>query len=454
MLTRLIVLLLVCLMAAPALAMEHYTQVLFDNKGNSIKDATVSVYNTGTTTFATIYSDNGVTLKANPFTTSSATASPGAYDFYAANGTYDIVFSKTGYTFTASLTRRIALFDVADGGGGGGGSSLFADLISGTNLTAAMVVGTGSSLTFTGSGSLNASLFRGVSTISMGLGGTGQTTAPDDTILIGTGAAYGQATLPACALTTSKLLYDTASNLLSCGTDNGATFDTVGSGSNAGSLTMGSGGSLTYSGTGSINASTYRGNVVVGVPDGGTGLTVATDDGVPIGNGAAFVLASLPGCSNGTTSKLLYDNTSNTFSCGTDQSSGGGTTFDGIASGTNTTMAAVIGSGATLTPGGTGVIVATAAAPSVTTVNAGNSPYTILSTDFLLLCDTTAASRTINLVASSNKRLIRVKNLGANTCTVNRDGFDTIDGATSAILRNQYDAIDLVSDASASWSVF
>jgi hypothetical protein len=313
---RYLIALLLLLCTSPLWAMEHYTQVLFDNKGNAIKDATVSVYNSGTTTFATIYSDNGTTAKANPFTTSSLANSPGAYDFYAADGVYDIVFNKTGYSFNSILTRRIALFDVTSGGGGGGGSSQFADLLSGTNITAAMVVGSGASLNFTGSGSINASLFRGVSTISVGLGGTGQTTAPDDTLLIGTGSSYGQVSIPACAtLTTSKLLYDSAANLLSCGTDSGGIFGTLGGGTNTTSaMVVGSGATLTFSGTGVVNASTLQGNTVVAVANGGTNLTVATDDGVLVGNGTTYLQASLPSCSNGTTSKLLYDNTSNAFS--------------------------------------------------------------------------------------------------------------------------------------------
>ena len=90
----------------------------------------------------------------------------------------------------------------------------------------------------------------------------------------------------------------------------------------------------------------------------------------------------------------------------------------------------------------------------VTTVNAGNSPYTVLTTDQLLLCDTTGAARTINLLAATNKLSLAVKNLGTNTCTVNRAGADLIDGATSAVLRTQYEAISLATDASTNWNVY
>jgi hypothetical protein len=438
--------------AIPVWACEKYADVVQDAQGTVVRNVIVTVKGHNAAGNATLYSESTCTLiQANPMLTNTE----GTFSFYAPNGRYDITFEKPGIIFSTAFTSDRILFDPDDFlGGGGGGTSQFADLLSGTNVMASMIVGTGSSLTFSGSGSINASLFRGASTISLGLGGTGLTTAPDDSVLIGNGTAYVSTTLPNCLNpTTAKLLYDSATNLVSCGIDSGGTFDTLGAGTNTiAAMVVGSGATFTFSGSGTINASTYKGNTIVAVVDGGTNLTTATDDAVMIGNGTTWVGTSLPSCSNATTSKLLYDNTSNIFSCGIDQSAGGGTTFDTIGSGTNTTMAAVVGSGASLTPSGTGVLVATAARPAVVTVNAG--AYTILTTDFFVLCDTTAATRTINLVAATNKQIVRVKNLGSNTCTVNRAGADTIDGGTSALLRNQFDAIDLVSDGSASWSVF
>jgi hypothetical protein len=65
----------------------------------SYPGATVSVYLTGTSTLATLYSDSGGTAKANPFTASSTDAS---FLFYVDGGTYDITFSGTvvGTPFT------------------------------------------------------------------------------------------------------------------------------------------------------------------------------------------------------------------------------------------------------------------------------------------------------------------------------------------------------------------
>jgi hypothetical protein len=58
-----------------------------------LSNATCTVYVAGTSTAATLYSDNGITPLANPFLSSST----GQVAFYAANGSYDLVVSKIGY---------------------------------------------------------------------------------------------------------------------------------------------------------------------------------------------------------------------------------------------------------------------------------------------------------------------------------------------------------------------
>lgn len=58
----------------------------------SFTSCTVTVYLQGTLTLATLYSDDGVTSKSNPFTASKN----GQWFFYASDGTYDITFSGGG----------------------------------------------------------------------------------------------------------------------------------------------------------------------------------------------------------------------------------------------------------------------------------------------------------------------------------------------------------------------
>lgn len=132
---------------------------------------------------------------------------------------------------------------------------------------------------------------------------------------------------------------------------------------------------------------------------------------------------------------------------------GGAPSFDTVTAGTNLN-ALQIGSGGSFAPTGTGLIASTTLRPSITTVNAGNSPYTVTVNDLILLCDTTAGSRVINLIAATNKDYYQFKNLGSNSCTINRSGTDLIDGGTTATLTIQYEAIGLYSNGSTSWNVF
>lgn len=60
----------------------------------SFPSCTITVYITGTTNLAIIYSDNAGTLKSNPFTANS----DASFSFYADNGRYDVKLSGTGIT--------------------------------------------------------------------------------------------------------------------------------------------------------------------------------------------------------------------------------------------------------------------------------------------------------------------------------------------------------------------
>lgn len=79
----------------------------------SIPGCTVTVYNAGTLTLSTIFSDNSNTPLGNPFTANSL----GDWFFYAANGRYDVHFSGNGIPIAFTRSDYL-LFD--NGGGGGG----------------------------------------------------------------------------------------------------------------------------------------------------------------------------------------------------------------------------------------------------------------------------------------------------------------------------------------------
>ena len=59
------------------------------------------------------------------------------------------------------------------------------------------------------------------------------------------------------------------------------------------------------------------------VARGGTNLTASADDTVMVGNGTTWESKAVPDCDTPTTSKLLYDVATNTWSCGTDQGGSG-----------------------------------------------------------------------------------------------------------------------------------
>jgi len=73
-----------------------------------------------------------------------------------------------------------------------------------------------------------------------------------------------------------------------------------------------------------LAASADVGTSILPVANGGTGLTAAVSDAVLVGDSAsAYTARTLPASCAGTTAKLLYDSTTNLFSCGTDQTAAG-----------------------------------------------------------------------------------------------------------------------------------
>jgi hypothetical protein len=87
--------------------MQNVFSVVQSRSGAAIAGALVYVYDS-LNALATLYSDNGVTTTPNPLTTNA----DGEYQFYAANGTYSVVISATGYT--GQTIPGLILFDPAD----------------------------------------------------------------------------------------------------------------------------------------------------------------------------------------------------------------------------------------------------------------------------------------------------------------------------------------------------
>lgn len=137
----------------------------------SYPSCTVTVYNQGTTTAATIYSDDASTPKANPFTADVY----GFWFFYAAAGRYDVRFSAGGIA-TPFTRSDLKIYSSATGitslGGLTGATQTF---VNDTNVTM-----TSSSTTHT---------LGWTGSLSAARGGTGRTTLTANGVLLGNGTS-------------------------------------------------------------------------------------------------------------------------------------------------------------------------------------------------------------------------------------------------------------------------
>ena len=78
--------------------------------------------------------------------------------------------------------------------------------------------------------------------------------------------------------------------------------------------------------------------------------------------------------------------------------------------------------------------------------------YTVLSTDDMIVCNSTG-SFPVNMIASTgNGKAYTIKNINTGIVTVTPDGSDTIDGETEQLL-NQWDSVDLVDSLVGTWVI-
>ena len=82
--------------------------------------------------------------------------------------------------------------------------------------------------------------------------------------------------------------------------------------------------------------------------------------------------------------------------------------------------------------------------------------YTATVSDDLILCDASGGGFTIDLytaVGYSGKEVeIKKTDSSANTVTVDGNGAQTIDGATTKVIQYQYSSMRIISDGS-NWSI-
>lgn len=98
--------------------MKHYVDTVQNTSGQALPGISVTVRianaTPGTGALAAIYSDDGVTTTGNPV----ATNANGTFDFYAADGKYDLTY--TGANYTTKIIAAQELADVTEVGPGTG----------------------------------------------------------------------------------------------------------------------------------------------------------------------------------------------------------------------------------------------------------------------------------------------------------------------------------------------
>lgn len=87
-------------------ACPFYRDLVQDVRGNVVTGATVTINVAGTTTLASLYTDQFCTV---PATNPTTTASDGTFSVYLPSGYYDVVPAKSGYTFAS--VPRVQIFE-------------------------------------------------------------------------------------------------------------------------------------------------------------------------------------------------------------------------------------------------------------------------------------------------------------------------------------------------------
>ena len=87
----------------------------------------------------------------------------------------------------------------------------------------------------------------------------------------------------------------------------------------------------------------------------------------------------------------------------------------------------------------------------VRTIDDTDSPYTVVATDSVLVCDTTGGAITVNLPAAADVpgQQLTVKKVsgGVNAVTLDGNGAEEIDGSTTnADVDAQYDVLTIICD--------
>ncbi len=279
-------------------------------------------------------------------------------------------FAQGGVLFTDGIRLNVSSQTVADNGGGTAATGTITVLKSYVLLTCSDT--NGCDMTMGETGARDGFLMVIVNTSA----NTATFTGSSGVLELDATVALGQYDTLALIYRTDRWVQFGASGGGGSGAPTSSQYVTLatdGTLSNERVLTAGTGISVTDAGAGSTVTVALSGGTIdataelsgaVPVANGGTNLTAAADDNVMVGNATTWQSKALADCDNATTSKLLYDTTTNAFSCGSDQGAGSVVRNLGIV---------IDGGGSTITTGVKGFV----HAPAACTITSA----TLLSTD-------------------------------------------------------------------------
>lgn len=95
--------------------------------------------------------------------------------------------------------------------------------------------------------------------------------------------------------------------------------------------------------------------------------------------------------------------------------------------------------------------------PSTTAIDNGDSPYTVVAADYTILVDASGGAVTVTLPAASSSlgRVLSIKaiDVSGGSVTIDGDGSETIDSATTQVISAQYDVITVQCDGTQWWLI-
>ena len=289
-----------------------------------------------------IFTDNGLLKRIAP---GSYGAAQQGVDYYAPGGTpIPMIDGGTGASLTDPDANVLWGWDDTEGGiryitlganlsydpttrtlsalGGEGGSNAFSDILTGTNTTATMTVGTGATVSYSGTGTINASQYRGVSLVdSTEFGYLDGVTSPLQAQVNGKAAsthAHAGADITSGTIDVARLPTGTTGTTVSLGNHTHSTYAVLSHAHSGADITSG------IIGAAYLPPNAYNSAGIVASGSGQVNMVWKTDAS---GNPAWRV-----------------------------DSTGSAPTFDAVATGTNVSSTMTVGSGASLVRSGTGII--------------------------------------------------------------------------------------------------